>query len=134
MFNAEHQRLYAQLRAYEGYFQNPNMLTAINRVKSQMLKLKRRYTQNFIRINETLVAGKSMSIFQLSDRHRKRTTLTELQEQMQDSPNIEQHLFRYFRDLHPAEATRENGGDMFETERGTLGNDDANTALMAEIH
>jgi hypothetical protein len=138
IFHAKQQRLYEQLlHAYDGYFQNRSMLVTINRIKAQMLTLQRQFAQNFIRLNETFVAGESMSTFQLGARRQIKTTITGLQtgqgEQIQGSREIEQHMFRYFRDLYAAEETRRNGEETFETERAVPVNDEANAALTAEI-
>lgn len=138
IFNTEHQRLYAQLRlAYDNYYQNPAMLVTINRVKAQMLTLQRQFTQNFIRINETFVAGESLSTFQLGDRRRKKTSITELQnergDQLRDALEIEQHMFRYFQSLYARGETRRDAEEGFETERAVPAQDEANIALMEEI-
>ncbi|XP_065095817.1 uncharacterized protein LOC135717619 [Ochlerotatus camptorhynchus] len=123
--------------AYDAYYQNPTMLVTINRVKAQMLMLQRRFAQNSIRLNETFVAGESLSIFQLGDRRRNKTTITELQnergEQIQGSLEIEQHMFRYFRDLYAAGEARQVGEEKFINERVVPENDETNDALMAEI-
>ena len=138
VFNSEHQRLYAQLRhAYDSYYQNPDMLVTINRVKAEMLMLQRRFAQNFMRINDTFIAGESISTFQLGERRRKKTTITEIRndrgEQLQDSQEIEQYMLGYFRDLYAAEETRQVGQESFVPERAIPENNETNSALMAEI-
>lgn len=40
-----------------------------------MLDLQRRFTQSFVRIHEQFVAGEPMSMFQLDERRRKKTTI-----------------------------------------------------------
>lgn len=67
-FHREHQRLYSNLRqAYDNYHQNPAVLPSINRIKAQMLTLQRNFTQTFMRINESYVAGEPLSTFQLAN-------------------------------------------------------------------
>ncbi|XP_055622180.1 uncharacterized protein LOC129765777 [Toxorhynchites rutilus septentrionalis] len=138
IFNAEYQRLYAQLRtAYDGYYQFPAMLVTINRVKAQMLSLQRKFAQNFIRINETLVAGENLSTFQLGDRRRKRSVGTELQnergEHIRGSAEIERHMVQYLADLYAMGEARQAPEENFECERVVTENDETNEAMMDEI-
>lgn len=72
-YQRKHQRLYAELRvAYDGYYQNPRMLSRINRIKAQMLTMQREFTHMFVHINATHVAGEPLSTFQLGERRRKK--------------------------------------------------------------
>nr|XP_029709429.1 uncharacterized protein LOC115255434 [Aedes albopictus] len=78
-FHHAQQALHNQLRrAYDGFYQNPAMLSTINRLKGEMLALQRRFTQAFVHINTPIVAGEPLSVFQLGDRRRKRTTIARL--------------------------------------------------------
>lgn len=78
-YNREHQRLYSQLRqAYDNYYGDPTMITTINMIKGRMLAHQRNFTKIFMRINETYVSGEALSTFQLGERRRKRTTITQL--------------------------------------------------------
>lgn len=134
--NAEYQRLYAQLHhAYDDYFQNPAMLVTINRLKAQMLAHQRIFSQRFMRINDTFIAGENISMFQLGERRRKKTVITELRgendEILNTSEAIENHLLRYFRELYTA--TQENEDAQFNCERVIPENDAHNEACMAEI-
>lgn len=57
-FHDAHQRLYAELRlAYDGYYQNPEMLPTINRLKGEMLALQRNFSHMFMQVNETHVTN-----------------------------------------------------------------------------
>ncbi|XP_055632515.1 uncharacterized protein LOC129772990 [Toxorhynchites rutilus septentrionalis] len=138
VFYAEHQRLYNQLKqAYDEYFQNPAMLVTINRVKAQMLAHQRRFSQHFMRINDTYIAGESISTFQLGERRRKKNTITELRgendENLNNSEAIENHMHRYFTGLYTASEVDETVRYPFECERVIPINDGLNEACMAEI-
>lgn len=138
VFHAEHQRLYAQLQqAYDGYYQNPAMIAEINRVKAQMLMHQRNFSQNFMRINDTYLAGENMSTFQLGERRRKKTIITELQDENDNTLNsseaIENHLLRYFRELYTAAEENEEARGPFQCERVIPENDECNMACMDEI-
>ncbi|XP_055545689.1 uncharacterized protein LOC129730401 [Wyeomyia smithii] len=137
-FRAVHQRLYAQLqRAYDDYYQNPAILTTINRVKAQMLAHQRKFSQNFMRINDTYIAGECISTFQLGERQKKKNVITELHgendEILNTSEAIENHLFQYFKDLYTASAVHEDARQPFQCNRVVPENDIPNEACMAEI-
>lgn len=137
-FHAKHQQLYGQLQqAYDGYYQNPAMLVTINRVKAKMLLHQRNFSENFMRINDTFIEGENMSIFQLGERRRKKTVITELRgennEILNDSESIENHVFQYFRELYSATAENETAQYPFQCERVIPENDASNNACMAEI-
>lgn len=134
----KHQRLYEELRlAYDAFYHNPIMLTTINRIKGQLLALQRNFTQMFVRINETLVAGEPISTFQLGERKRKRTTITRLDDEQGNhiscSDGIEQHLLRYFRGLYGRDETIDHTDNTFECERAVPERDETNQACMCEI-
>lgn len=68
-----------------------------------MLTLQRNFSQAFVRINEQLVAGEPISVFQLGDRRRKRTIITHMDNEqggiIDDAQTIQQSMHRYFADL-----------------------------------
>lgn len=136
-FHNEHQRLYAELqRAYDSYYQNPVMLSTINRLKGEMLTLQRNFSHMFMRINETFVAGEPISIFQLGDRRRRRTVITRLQTEQQaviyEPHAIEAHMVDYFSRLY-AEEEREDVENYFNCENAIPHNDALNDACTDEI-
>lgn len=137
-FHREHQRLYTLLqRAYDSLPGRPDMIATVNQVKGKMLALQRHSTNMFIRINETHVAGEEMSTFQLGERKRKRTTITQLRDEeggiIDQSEQIEQNLLRYFTELY-SEPQREAGiDDEFNCERVIPENDEINDACGNEI-
>ncbi|XP_058456328.1 uncharacterized protein LOC131433751 [Malaya genurostris] len=137
-FHRENQRLYAQLRlAYDSYYQNQSMLTTINRIKAEMLNHQRQFTHMFVRINETHIAGELMSTFQLGERRRKRTMITQLrseEDEIIDRPeHIEQHLLEYYTTLYTANETTEERYEYFACERAIPENDESNEACTSEI-
>ena len=136
-FHSEHQRLYGELRrAYDGYYQHPEMITTINRLKGEMLAHQRRFSHTFMRINETHVAGEPISVFQLGERQRKRTIVTELQteqdEIVRDPRTIEAHMVNYFSNLY-SEQGREENGNVFACENVIPPNDPSNEACTNDI-
>ena len=139
IFHAKHQRLYVELRqAYDNYFQNPASLTNIHRIKAKMLSLQRDFSQNFARVNETFVAGESLSTFQLGERRKRKTTITRLKndrgEILHSSSEIEQRVIQYFTELYRSgPENTQRGGSDFECERVIPQNDEVNSALVSEI-
>ena len=98
-FNRAHQTLHDRLRrAYDDYYRNPAMLATINRLKGEMLALQRRFTQAFVRINQTIVAG----AFQLGE--RRRTTISQLEGEggnlIDDSQVIQDRVLQYFSEMY----------------------------------
>lgn len=137
-FHREHQRLYVQLRqAYDGYYQNPAMLSTINRVKAQMLTLQRNFSQAFMRVSETYISGEPLSMFQLGERRRKKTAITHLLDDdnrpIDDARGIEQHMFDFYRTLYAAGELEGIVDQTFDCERVIPENDPTNEALMSEI-
>lgn len=137
-FHREHQRLYAQLRlAYDGYYLNPNMLSTINRLKGELLKLQRDFSHFFTRVNETHVAGEPLSTFQLGERRRKKNTITHLQsdtgERLTSPDTINQQLQQYFTELYGPGVAEEDAGDAFHCERVIPEQDQGNTGIMSDI-
>lgn len=137
-FHREHQRLYGQLQqAYDRYYMDASVLTTINHIKGQMLALQRNFTKLFMHINETYIAGEALSSFQLGERRRKRTTISQLTnergETLNRSDDIEQHMLEYFRQLYTAEEEPEAAVNTFECERVIPENDEINAACMNAI-
>lgn len=103
-FNNEQQRLYVQLReAYDQLYGNPSILSTINLIKGKMLRLQRQFTELFMFINETYVSGEPLSSFQLGERQKKKTAITRLElpdRVLENSEEIEEHTFHYFRNLY----------------------------------
>lgn len=138
-FHNEHQRLYTELRqAYDGYYQNPAMLITINRVKAEMLSLQRNFSHMFMQIHETYVSGEPISMFQLGERRRKKTVITQLRtaqgEAIAEPHEIEDHLVNYFSNLYsePAEPAAEAQVN-FDCENAIPPNDAANEDCSREI-
>lgn len=135
-FHREHLRLYNQLQAaYDEYFGNPQIITTIHRIKGQMLRLQRRFSDTFFRLNETRIAGEPLTAFQLGEKRRKRTIInhltTENNEVLSESNQIEEHVFNYFQRLY---TEGENDvGDDFECDRVIPANNPANENCMVEI-
>lgn len=138
-FNLEHQRLYTMLReAYDAYFLNPAVLPTINRIKGEMLALQRRHAQMFARINESYIAGEPVSTFQLGEKRRKKTVITQLEEAQGESihnaEEIERKLLQYFSNLYTeSEVVEPTGEDSFLCPRVVAEGDDLNERTMNEI-
>ena len=136
-FHNEHQRLYRELRlAYDGYYQHPEMVTTINRLKGEMLAHQRRFSHTFMRINETHVAGEPISVFQLGERRRKKTTITQLQTEqdvaISEPRAIEAHMVDYFTALYSEQGGEENENN-FPCETVIPPNDPLNEACTSDI-
>lgn len=137
-FHQQHQRLFVLLQqAYDNLPGRPENRSRINGIKGKMLALQRNFTHMFIRINETYVAGEEMSTFQLAERRRKRTTITQLRNEegviLDQSDTIEQHMLRYFTELYSEQQHNEEIDDMFTCERVIPENDESNEACGNEI-
>lgn len=137
-FQYAQQALHDRLRrAYDGYYRNPAMLPTINRIKGEMLSLQRRFTQAFVQINEKIVAGEPLSLFQLGDRRRKRTAIVRLDEEGGGSINnpqaIQDHIFRYFSDLYSENERDLDLPDDFQCDQIIPQNDATNEACMEAI-
>ena len=133
-----HQHLYNQLkRAYDGYYQNPGMLATINRLKGELLALQRRFTHTFTRINEPILAGEPLSIFQLGDRRRKRTTIARIDDDqggvINDSQAIQRQMFGYFSELYREQNVEAELLNEFQCNQIIPENDPTNEACMEEI-
>lgn len=138
-FHREQQRLYVQLRqAYDGYQNNRGMLSTINQVKAQMLSHQRRFSEMFIRINETFVAGEPLSTFQLGERTRRRNTIDQLRNErdeiIDNGEAIRNHMVAYFTNLYAREDVEEEEPEgPFRCERIIPEQDAVNEACMDEI-
>ncbi|XP_055623052.1 uncharacterized protein LOC129766509 [Toxorhynchites rutilus septentrionalis] len=121
--------------AYDGYQNNRAMLTTINRIKAKMLTHQRAFSEMFVRINETLVAGEPLSTYQLGERVRRKTTIERLRnerdEVMDDSTAIQNYMVEYFTNLYTAGHVEENSA--FQCERIIPEQDDVNGACMNDI-
>lgn len=136
-FHFEHQRLYVQLQnAYDQYYLNATVLPTINRIKGQMLALQRNFSQMFVRINESYIAGEALSTFQLGERRRKRTTITSLRVEnatLNNSSDIEQHMLNFYRELYSEERGNGENERSFDCDRIIPENDEANDSCMSDI-
>lgn len=137
-FHRVYQRLYTELRqAYDGFYMNPGMIVTINRVKAQMLTLQRNFTETFMRINESHVAGEPISTFQLGDRRRKRTIITSLRDDnndlIEESEAIETHMLGFYRALYAAGTTEREVPNEFICPRVIPENDPVSECCMSEI-
>lgn len=135
-FTRKQQHLYAQLhQAYRAYLHNPDMLTSINRIKSQLLLLQKQFTQLFVRINDTHVAGEPLSTFQLGERTRKRTIIESMENDagasLESSDEIQEHVVNYYRNLYAEGETRAN--PEFDCARVVPPDSISNHACMEEI-
>lgn len=137
-FQGKYQRLYSQLnQAYNEYYQHPELLPVINRLKAEMLTLQRKFSQTFIQINETYIAGEPLSSFQLGERRRKKTTISRIQndrnEVLENSEQIEHYVLGYFADLYTETAHDNNEDRTFQCDRVIPEQDEANEACMHAI-
>lgn len=137
-FHRAQQALHDRLqRAYGSYYQNPAMLTVINRLKGEMLALQRNFSQAFVRINEQLVAGEPLSVFQLGDRRRKRTVITQIDgeagESIEDSQAIQRHVHQFFSELYSEPNIAVDQPNDFQCDQIIPNNDATNDACMEEI-
>lgn len=137
-FYREQQRLYGLLqRAYDSYHHDRSMLVTINRVKAEMLAHQRRFTEMFLHINETYVAGEAMSTYQLGERTRRKTMIehirNERDEVIDDADGIRDHMVEYFTNLYARGDVDDLQGSGFQCERAIPEQDHANTSCMSEI-
>lgn len=137
-FHREQQRLYGLLRhAYDGYQNNPTMLTTINRIKAEMLSHQRRFSEMFVQINQTLVAGEPLSTYQLGERMRRRTTIERLRtdrDEEIDGAAIQDHMVNYFTQLYARERLEiEDEAETFRCEQIIPEQDAVNEATMNDI-
>lgn len=137
-FYREQQRLYEQLqRAYDEYYNNRAILTTINRVKAEMLRHQRNFSEMFVRINETFVAGERLSTFQLGERVRKRTVIEKLRNErgeiIDNNDEIQNHMVHYFTNLYARENVEADDRAAFRCERVIPEHDVTNEACMNEI-
>lgn len=138
VFHREYQRLYNLLQqAYDRLPGHPETRTHINAIKGRMLALQRNFTNMFVRINETYVAGEEISAFQLGERKRKRTTITQVRNEegeIIDQPDaVEQHVLQYFSELYSERQQQGEINDEFPCERMIPENDEINEACVSEI-
>ena len=85
----------------------------------------------------TSPVGEALSVFQLGERKRKRTTITILRGEenvsYDTSESIEQRLFEYFQRLY-SENEDHVADNTFEVERAVPENDETNAACTEEIN
>lgn len=136
-FNAENELLYIQLRtAYDNLHQTPGMVSEINKIKGRMLLLQNKFSRAFERLNDKLVGGEKMSSFQLGDRtgRKKNSTISAIEHQgrlLQDSAEVEQHIFDYFQQLYSVGSVEPNTN--FPSNRSVDSASEANIRAMDEI-
>lgn len=138
-FNRKQQRLHGLLRqAYDGFHHNRALLITINKLKAEMLSHQRRFSEMFVRINETFVAGEPLSAFQLGERTRRKTTIEQLRterDEIIDNPAaIQDHMVQYFTHLYAREhVDNEEEDGPFHCERIIPEEDAINDATTNEI-
>lgn len=136
-FNAENELLYGQLKtAYDNLHQNPGMVSEINKIKGRMLLLQNKFSKAFERLNDKLVGGEKVSSFQLGDRtgRKKNSTISSIEFQgrlLQDSEEVEQHIFDYFQQLYSTETVLPNSS--FPSNRTVDVASETNNRSMDEI-
>ena len=93
--------------SYNNYITNPVELSNINRVKGKILSLQRRFSEEYTQINETRVAGESVSTFQFEKRRRARTVFDKLLSEdgrvIDQEGDIRQHNHTYYTQLYSDE-------------------------------
>uniref|UniRef100_A0A182FLS7 Uncharacterized protein n=1 Tax=Anopheles albimanus TaxID=7167 RepID=A0A182FLS7_ANOAL len=109
LFHSLHNILYTQLKnTYEHYLVEDNELTNINRIKSEMLRLQRRFSEEFRRINETRVGGEKVSMFQIGEQRQRRNVIQKLKcdngEEILEPKAVINHIQAFYRKLYSAEA------------------------------
>lgn len=139
VFHRDYQRLYEQLQqAYEELRGNRDMITNINRIKARLLTLQRNFSQTFVRANESFLAGETFSSFQLGERKKKRTMINQLRDHngdvIEESEQIEQHVYTYFRNLYTLEEADAAAEEEFASDRVIPNDDETNNAMMNEIN
>lgn len=137
-FHREYLRLYVQLeQAYDRYYQQPSQLTTINRLKGEMLAHQRRFTEMFVKINETYIAGEPLSSFQLGERRRRKTVITQLHgeqgENISNTEAIQEHVLQFFTDLYSEENAEELDAEHFQCDRIIPEGDETNESCMHDI-
>lgn len=140
VFHREFQRLYTELQqAYERYQQDATALAVINQVKGRMLALQREFTHTFVRINEPYVPGEALSVFHIGERRKKRTIITHIRgeqnESYDTSESIERHLHEYYQQLYSEGEGEEPQtiDNAFECDRVVPENDRTNETCMENI-
>lgn len=138
VFHRESQRLYLELRqAYDRYPHDNTALATINHVKGKMLALQREFSHTFVRSNETLADGETLSVFQLAERKKNRTIITHIRgeqnESYESSEEIERHLLEYYERLYSEEAEGNGIDNTFECNRAIPENDMTNESCMENI-
>lgn len=97
------------LDAYNNYYGNAEQLTNINRIKSQMLRHQRSFSDYFRRTNQTFISGESTTLFHVAEAYGKRakTTINSLStvngEDVEDPNQISGIIQTYFRELYAVE-------------------------------
>lgn len=136
-FNVANELLYGQLRAaYDNLTNNPAMVPEINRIKGKMLLLQNNFSKAFERLNDKFLGDEKLSTFQLGDRagRKKNSTISSIKHQgrlLEDSAEVEDHIFDYFRQLYSAEDVQLNRD--FPSNRLVDPNSEANNRAMEEI-
>ncbi|KAL9701611.1 hypothetical protein quinque_005052 [Culex quinquefasciatus] len=136
-FNVANELLYGQLRAaYDNLTNNPAMVPEINRIKGKMLLLQNNFSKAFERLNDKFLGDEKLSTFQIGDRagRKKNSTISSIKHQgrlLEDSAEVEDHIFDYFRQLYSAEDVQLNRD--FPSNRLVDPNSEANNRAMEEI-
>jgi hypothetical protein len=103
-----------------------------------MLSHQRRFSEMFVRINETFVAGEPLSTYQLGERMRRKNTIDQLRNErdeiINDPASIHDHMVHYFSNLYAREhADDEEIDGSFHCDRVIPEHDAVNEATMHEI-
>lgn len=135
-YRQEYQILYQQLReAYDNYLGNQSVLSDINRIKSKMLRLQRQFNEMFVRINEPVLAGETLSTFQIGERRKKKTVIERLKvdnnRYIDNSEDVEAYAFDYFRSLYSEKDLEESS--EFDCASVVPADSEENASCMNEI-
>ena len=121
--------------SYNNYLTNPVELSNINRLKGKILSLQRRYSEEYTQINETRVAGESVSTFKLEERRWTRTVIDKLLSEdgrvIVQEEDIRQHIHTYYTQLYSDEDLPTD--DTFTCSQIIPEDCDTNNNCMGEI-
>lgn len=121
--------------AYNNYLGHPEQLLIINRVKAQMLRHQRNFSESFRRINETFIAGESTSLFHVEQLNNRRTNISTIETEdetiIDDPGQIRETIRTFFEQLYDTHEV--DGDDDFFPARSIPAGQPQNENLMEPI-
>ena len=137
-FHNKLEYFYSKLKtAYDDYLVDPNKISEVNRIKAHMLQLQHKFSQNYIRINETYLAGEKMSLFNIGEKAQKKSKFaiksikTSNGSEIEDHTAIENHVKSFFTELYTSNSTVVDNVDNIEQKIPE--NDNENKKLVEPI-